>query len=334
MQTIPLARAIKCLIRGWGSQEIDVRAVVDRNGMINIPKVGAVSVAGVKFAQAEGVIKSAVGKYYKDFQLSVTMGQLRTITVYVVGQARRPGSYALSSTSTLSTGLFSTGGPSATGSMRRVQLKRAGQVVAEFDLYAFLAQGNSVGDVKLVDGDVIVIPQAVGHVALVGKVNNPAVYELKSNSETLEQLLALAGGLPVVADPRRAVLERLSPEQSQPRRVQDVSLDAQGLKTLLANGDMVTVQAITPELGNAVTLRGNVAQPTRMAWREGMRVRDLIPSKEVLISRDSVRRQNEVLFDANQRERALRERELMSEDLLDDPVLDARVSTKKACAKR
>jgi protein involved in polysaccharide export with SLBB domain len=316
------------LIRGWGSQEIDVRAVVDRNGMINIPKVGTVSVAGVKFAQAEGVIKSAIGKYYKDFQLSVTMGQLRTITVYVVGQARRPGSYALSSTSTLSTGLFATGGPNATGSMRRVQLKRAGQVVAEFDLYAFLAQGNSVGDVKLVDGDVIVIPQAVGHVALVGKVNNPAVYELKSNSETLEQLLALAGGLPVVADPRRAVLERLSPEQSQPRRVQDVSLEAQGLKTLLANGDMVTVQAITPELGNAVTLRGNVAQPTRMAWREGMRVRDLIPSKEVLISRDSVRRQNEVLFDVNQRERALRERELMSEDLLDDPVLDARIDQK------
>jgi protein involved in polysaccharide export with SLBB domain len=316
------------LIRGWGSLEMEVRAVVDRNGMVNIPKVGSVPLAGVKFAQAENVIKSAVGKYFKDFQLSVTMGQLRSITVYVVGQARRPGSYALSSTSTLSTGLFATGGPNATGSMRRVQLKRAGQVVAEFDLYAFLAQGNSVGDVKLVDGDVIVIPQAVGHVALVGKVNNPAVYELKSNTETLEQLLAVAGGLPVVADPRRAVLERLSPEQNQPRRVQDVALNAAGLKTTLANGDMVTVQAITPELGNAVTLRGNVAQPTRMAWREGMRVRDLIPSKEVLISRDSVRRQNEVLFDANQRERALRERELMSEDLLDDPVLDARIDQK------
>ncbi len=324
----PIGPGDQVLIRGWGSLEIDVRAVVDRNGMVNIPKVGSVPLAGVKFGQAENVIKAAVGKYFKDFKLSVTMGQLRTITVYVVGQARRPGSYALSSTSTLSTGLFATGGPNATGSMRRVQLKRAGQVVTEFDLYAFLAQGNSVGDVKLVDGDVIVIPQAAGHVALVGKVNNPAVYELKSANETLEQLLAVAGGVPVVADPRRAVLERLSPEQSQPRRVQDVALDAEGLKTQLANGDMVTVQAITPELSNAVTLRGNVAQPTRMAWREGMRLRDLIPSKEVLISRDSVRRQNEVLFDGNQRERALRERELMSEDLLDDPVLDSRIDQK------
>jgi polysaccharide export outer membrane protein len=324
----PLGPGDQVLIRGWGSLEIDVRAVVDRNGMVNIPKVGAVSLAGVKFAQAEGVVKAAVAKYYKDFQVSVTMGQLRTITVYVVGQARRPGSYALSSVSTLTTGLFATGGPNANGSMRRVQLKRAGQVVTEFDLYSFLAQGNNVGDVKLVDGDLIVIPEAVGYVALVGKVNNPAVYEIKAANETLEQLLTVAGGLPVVADPRRAVLERLSPEQSQPRRVEDVVLNAQGLKTPLKNGDLITVNAITPELGNAVTLRGNVAQPTRMAWREGMRVSDLIPSKETLISRDSVRRQNEVLFDINQRERALRDREIMSEDLLDDPVLDMRIDQK------
>jgi polysaccharide export outer membrane protein len=316
------------LIRGWGSLEVDVRAVVDRNGMVNIPKVGAISLAGVKFGQTESVIKNAVAKYYKDFQLSVTMGQLRTITVYVVGQARRPGSYSLSSVSTLSTGLFATGGPNSTGSMRRVQLKRAGRVVTEFDLYAFLAQGNSTGDIKLVDGDVIVIPQAVGYVALVGKVNNPAVYEMNSSKETLEEMLLLAGGLPVVADPRRAVLERLSPKEAQPRRVQDIALDGAGLKTELLNGDLITVLAITSELGNAVTLRGNVAQPSRMAWIEGMRVRDLIPKKETLISRDSVRRQNEVLFDANQRERALRERELMAEDLLDDPVLDVRIDQK------
>lgn len=324
----PLGPGDQVLIRGWGSLEIDVRAVIDRNGMVNIPKVGAVSLAGVKFSQVEGVVRAAVAKLYKDFQLSVTMGQLRTITVYVVGQARRPGSYSLSGLSTLTTGLFATGGPNASGSMRRVQLKRAGQVVTEFDLYSFLAQGNNMGDVKLVDGDVIVIPEALGFVALVGKVNNPAVYEIKGANETLEQLLSVAGGLPVVADPRRAVLERLSPEQSQPRRVEDVVLNAQGLKTPLKNGDLITVNAITPELGNAVTLRGNVAQPTRMAWREGMRVSDLIPNKETLISRDSVRRQNEVLFDGNQRERALREREIMSEDLLDDPVLDVRIDQK------
>ena len=313
------------LIRGWGSLDVDVRAVIDRNGMVSLPRVGSVSLAGVKASQAEGVLRTAVGKFYKDFQLSVTLGQLRSITVYVVGQARRPGSYSLSSVSSLASGLLATGGPNASGSMRRVQLKRAGQVVAEFDLYSFLARGDSAGDIKLTDGDVIVIPPALGYVAMVGKVNNPAVYELKSTDETLDQLLAVAGGLPVVADPRRVTLERLTPSSSQPRSVQDFALNEQGLKTPLKNGDLLTVLAISPELGNAVTLRGNVAQAARLAWREGMRVRDLIPNREALISRDSVRRQNEVLFDASQRERTQREREMIPDDLLADKELDDRL---------
>lgn len=310
------------LIRGWGSLDIDVRAVIDRNGMVSLPRVGSVSLAGVKAAQAEGVLRNAVGKFYKDFQLSVTLGQLRSITVYVVGQARRPGSYSLSSMSTLSSGLLATGGPNASGSMRRVELKRAGQSVAEFDLYSFLARGDSAGDIKLTDGDVIVIPPVLGYVALVGKVNNPAVYELKAAGETLDQLLAVAGGLPVVADPRRVTLERLTPSNNQPRSVQDFALNAQGLQTPLKNGDLLTVQAITPELANAVTLRGNVAQPARLAYREGMRIRDLIPNQEALISRDSIRRQNEALFDVNQRERTQREREMIPEDLLVDAELN------------
>ena len=322
------------LIRGWGSLDVDVRAVIDRNGMVSLPRVGSVSLAGVKASQAEGVLRTAVGKFYKDFQLSVTLGQLRSITVYVVGQARRPGSYSLSSVSSLASGLLATGGPNASGSMRRVQLKRAGQVVAEFDLYSFLARGDSAGDIKLTDGDVIVIPPALGYVAMVGKVNNPAVYELKSADETLDQLLAVAGGLPVVADPRRVTLERLTPSSSQPRSVQDFALNEQGLKTPLKNGDLLTVLAISPELGNAVTLRGNVAQAARLAWREGMRLRDLIPNREALISRDSVRRQNEVLFDASQRERTQREREMVPDDLLDDKELNDRLSKDPRYASR
>ncbi len=321
----PLGPGDQLVIRGWGSIDIDVRATIDRNGMVTLPRVGAVQLAGVKAGQAEGVLTSAVGKYYKGFELSVSLGQLRAITVYVVGQARRPGSYTLSSASTLASGLFATGGPNANGSMRRVQLKRAGQVVTELDLYSFLAQGSNAADAKLIDGDVIFIPPAAGHIAMVGKVNSPAVYEIKSNTETLQGLLAVAGGLPVVADPRRATLERLTPENNQPRSVESFALDAEGLKTVLKNGDLLTVQSIAPEMANAVTLRGNVAQATRLPWHEGMRVTDLIPNKEALISRDSIRRQNEALFDVNQRERALREREMIPDDLLVDPVLDAQI---------
>jgi protein involved in polysaccharide export with SLBB domain len=129
-----------------------------------------------------------------------------------------------------------------------------------------------------------------------GTVNNSAVYEIMRKDETLGELLDVAAGVPVVADPTRVMLERIQPEKSQPRTVQDFALDANGLKTTIQNGDMITIRAVLPELANAVTLRGNVSHAKRMAWRSGLRLRDLIPNREDLISRDSVRRQNEVLF--------------------------------------
>jgi protein involved in polysaccharide export with SLBB domain len=306
------------LIRAWGSIDVDVRVSIDRNGQVVIPKVGAVSMAGVKVSQSEAVIKQALAKNFKGFEVNVTLGQLRAITVYVVGQARRPGSYTLSSMSTLTSGLFASGGPNSNGSVRRVQLKRAGQVVTEFDLYGFLSQGNASGDVRLIDGDVIFIPPAAGYVALQGAVNSQAVYELKSAGEKLDQLLAVAGGLPITTDPRKVSLERITPNLPQPRSIQNISLQTageQGLQTALQNGDLLTFYPITPDMGNAVTLRGNVAQAARMPWKPGMRVSDLIPNKEALITPNSVRKLNESLFDANKRERAQRERDQIPADL-------------------
>ena len=282
-------------IRGWGSVDIDVRAVVDRNGQIHIPRVGAVPLAGVRSAEAESTIRGAVGRYYKDFQLSVTMGQLRGITVYVVGQARKPGAYNLSGASTLVSALFASGGPSANGSMRNVQVKRAGRTVTELDLYDFLAKGDKSADVRLQDGDTITILPARGYIALTGKVATPAVYEL-GEKDTIGGALALAGGLPVVADPKRAYLERVDPSRKPARSVESFALDAAGLNRPLRSGDLLTVLSLSPEFGNAVTLRGNVDQPVRAPWREGMKVRDLIPSKSYLMSRASVQRQNSVLL--------------------------------------
>ena len=313
----PLGVGDQLIIRAWGSIDVDVRVAIDRNGQVIIPKVGAVSMAGVKVSQSEAVIKQALAKNYKGFEVNVTLGQLRAITVYVVGQARRPGSYTLSSMSTLSSGLFASGGPNANGSVRRVQLKRAGQLLTEFDLYGFLSQGQAAGDVRLIDGDVIFIPPAAGYVALQGAVNSQAVYELKSASEKLDQLLAVAGGLPITTDPRKVSLERITPHLPQPRSIQNISLQTaneQGMQTALQTGDLLTFYPITPDMGNAVTLRGNVAQAARMPWKQGMRVSDLIPNKEALITPSSVRKQNETLFDANKRARTSRERSTESFD--------------------
>lgn len=291
------------LVRGWGALDVDVKAVVDRNGLIHIPRIGAVSLGGVKASQAEGVIRAAVGRYYKDFQLSVTLGQLRGITVYLVGQARSPGAYTLASTSTLISALFATGGPGANGSLRRVQVKRADKTVSQLDLYAFLSKGDKSADVKLEDGDTIVIPAAQGYVALTGKVNTPGVYEMTGANDSIDSILALAGGLPVVADPKRAYLERVDPSRKPSRTVDTFALDSAGLKRPLKNGDLLTVQSLSAEFGNAITLRGNVDQPVRMPWRAGMTLRDLIPNKALLMSRASVKRQNEVLLSEDEKRR-------------------------------
>ena len=280
------------LVHAWGSVDIDYRATVDRNGVVNIPTIGSVTLAGVKAGDADAVIKSSVAKLYRDVAVSVTFGRLRAITVYVVGQANKPGSYTVSGFSTLVTALLASGGPSATGSMRNVQVKRNGKVVGSLDMYTFLAKGDKSNDVKLQDGDTIYIPPAFGHVALMGKVNVPAVYELKSANETLSSMLEVAGGLPVIADPRRAFLERIEPGKSQPRSVEDFALNKVGLAKTLKNGDVLTVASITPEFSNAVSLRGNVGQQLRVPFNAGMRIRDLIPNREVLITRASIERQN------------------------------------------
>jgi protein involved in polysaccharide export with SLBB domain len=285
------------MIRGWGTIDIDYRATIDRNGTISIPTIGSVPLAGVKAGEAQNVIRAAVGRLYKGVTVNVSFGQLRAMTVYVVGQANRPGTYTVSSLSTLVTALFASGGPNANGSMRHVQVKRAGKVAAELDLYAFIAKGDKSADIKLQDGDTIFIPSAGGFVALTGKVNSPAIYELKTGSDTVESLFDVAGGLPVVADPRRAFLERIDPATNHPRTVEQFALEGQGLKRILKNGDVLNVTSITPDFANAVVLRGNVDQPVRAPFKSGMRVSDLIPSREYLITRSSTQRQNGVLVD-------------------------------------
>jgi protein involved in polysaccharide export with SLBB domain len=303
------------LIRVWGSTSGETEATIDRGGEIAIPKLGTLSLAGVKASQAQAAVKALFNKFYKDIEVSVSFGKLRKLTVFVVGQSRYPGSYQLSSQATLTTGLFASGGPSASGSIRRVQLKRNGALVSELDLYAFLGKGDKAADVRLQDGDVIFYPQAAGHMAFLGKVNAPAVFEIKSAQETVADFLNLAGGLPVVADPRRASIERLTPGKDQPRRVEELYLDEVGLKKQIQNGDLVSVGQIVPEMANAVILRGNVAQTSRTAYRPGMRVSDVISHKSLLISPESVRKQNEVLFDAFEQERSARFRGRVPLDL-------------------
>lgn len=280
------------VIRATGMLDFELRPTVDREGQIQIPRVGPISVMGIKRSELEAHLTKQLSRSYRNFSLSVTMGPLRTIDVYVVGQARRPGKYTVSSLSTLVNALFASGGPNANGSMRRVQLVRGNAPVVTLDLYDFILRGDKSRDMRLLPGDVIVFPAAGPRVAVLGSVNTPAVFELAGPEASVSQVMALAGGMPVLATPLKVQLERINPAERVARQVESFALDTAGQARRLRDGDMLTVFPISPEFANAVTLRGNVASPLRYPFRPGMRVRDLIPEREALITPDYYVRKN------------------------------------------
>jgi polysaccharide export outer membrane protein len=270
------------LIRVWGKIDLDASVTVDRNGQIFLSKVGTVRVAGLRYEQLDSYLRSAIGNLYKGFELNVTMGQLRSIQIFVLGSARQPGAYTLSSLSTLVNALFASGGPSATGSMRHIQLRRDNRVLVDFDIYDLLRRGDKSHDVQLLPGDVIYIPPAGPQVAIIGSVNEPGIYELKGET-TIAIALSDAGGLTNLAEVDRVLLEKI--ENHRRRGVDDFPLDRSGLERMLKDGDMLRIFPISPQFENAVMLRGNVSQPGRFPWHEGMRVSDLIPARDFLITR-------------------------------------------------
>lgn len=280
-QDYPIGPGDEIVIKGWGQVDINVRAVVNRNGEINLPKVGSINVAGIRYQELQNYLKSAIGKVFRNFDLNVTLGKLRSIQVFVVGQARRPGAYTVSSLSTLVNTLFVSGGPSSKGSMRHIQVKRNGKVVTDFDLYDLLLKGDKTNDVALLPGDVIYIPSIGQLVAIYGGINNSAIYELKNDKTTLADLIELAGGFTTTASGQKVKVERI--EERKVRKVEELQLDKAGLARMVRDGDLVQVLSIEARFDNAVTLRGNVADPGRYPWKEGMRVKDLIPDMESLI---------------------------------------------------
>lgn len=283
-------------VRVWGSVNYEGNLTLDRNGQVNIPRAGVVALGGVRVKDVENAIRAQIGKTFTNFNLNSTPGALNGIQIYVVGQAEQPGSYTVSSSSTLVNALFISGGPRADGSLRNIQLRRAGKIVASLDLYDFIHDGVSSQDPQLLAGDVIVIPPAGPQVAVTGALDNAAVYELKSDgATTLGELLALGGGIPTLAKTQKALLERVANEKTAPREVHDLALDDDGLGTSLRDGDIVTLLNISPQFANAVTLQGNVAAPARYRWFEGMRIRDLIPERDALITPDYYRRKNSLV---------------------------------------
>ncbi len=232
-------------LRGWGMVDIDITSTVDRNGSIYLPSVGSIKVAGIKYRDLQGYLKKAISRVFTNFDLTVSVAQTRSVQIYVVGHAVRPGTYTLSSMSTLLNALFSSGGPSGSGSMRAIQVKRGGDIVTTFDLYDMLARGDKSKDIALQDGDVVYIPPVGPQVAIVGDVKRPAVFELKDKT-SLADAVEWAGGF-LSSSPQREVIV----EKSVDNRYQTVAefrgtaTDIRGkLATLpLSSADVVRIVA-------------------------------------------------------------------------------------------
>jgi protein involved in polysaccharide export with SLBB domain len=232
---------------------------VSRDGILNLPELGPITVAGLPFSEFRQDLNRRVEQMLIGTQVSVTMGQLRTIQVFVLGDANWPGSYVVSSMATISSALYSSGGISEIGSLRRVQLKRNGRVVTTLDLYDLLLRGDTSGDLRLQPGDVIFIPPIGKTVGVAGAVRRPAIYELRGETR-VDELVGLAGGLRPVAYPAAARIERIDDDN---RRV-TVSVNvesAEGARTIMADGDTLYVPEVLSKLQDSVVLAGHVQRP-------------------------------------------------------------------------
>jgi polysaccharide export outer membrane protein len=264
------------VIQLYGNEPTTYELTVERDGRVNFPKIGPVMVSGMTFDQARDAIEQRVSKQLIGSRVSVTIGDLRSIRVFVLGEAQKPGSYTVSGLSTMTNALFVSGGVKKIGSLRNIQLKRDGKLISTLDLYDMLLRGDNSGDHQLLPGDVIFIPPIGETVSVYGSVRRPAIYELKGE-RTAEQVIQLAGGLQPDADPTLGQLERIS--QSHVHQMHNIDLAvASGRSLVMENGDKLRIPEIRPTLENSVKLEGYVFRPGAFAYHPGLRLSGVLNS--------------------------------------------------------
>lgn len=286
-------------IKVWGNIEFNVRQQVDRDGRITLPQLGSFGVAGTKAENLDDVLRSNIGKIYKGFQVSGTLSKIRSIQIYVVGNAKKPGAHTVSGMSTLVSAIFDAAGPSQYGSMRKIRLIRDGKQISQIDLYEFIKNGESSGNVRLNTGDVIQFPAVGKRVAMIGAIDGQAVYELNEKEDALKDLLSFIGEKNTLISQKKILIDRIKKDDLlKNRSVEEVPFTPEGMQISLNDGDIITLIKINQQYSNAVTLKGNVAYPLRYKFFDGMKVSDLIPEPEALIQDDYFFRKNmEVMKD-------------------------------------
>lgn len=263
------------LVQLFGQESISHTLVVDREGRITIPRLGPLTVAGLSYNELKELIHHQVSTRMIGMQVAVSMGELRSMQIFVLGEAFQPGAYTVSSLTTISQALFASGGVTEIASLRNIRLMRSGEVVTEFDLYDLLIRGDSSKDRILQPGDAVFIPARGPMVKISGEVVRPAIYELKGD-QSLEDIMSLAGGLLPSAYPDAVQLHRAERGQRSLRTI-DAS-DTQALALTMQGGDEVRVPRISEVIDNSVSIIGAATRTGRYEWRSGLRISDFVTS--------------------------------------------------------
>ncbi|HSK45409.1 MAG TPA: SLBB domain-containing protein [Candidatus Binatia bacterium] len=273
----------------WGTSSQHLQRSVDREGRVSIPEAGSVVVAGRTLGEVQQTIQKMLSHQLRGISVDVTLGKLRTVRVYVVGDVTNPGAYDISSLSTALSALIAAGGPTDTGSYRTVKHYRGKALVEEVDLYDLMLKGVSSSEVHLESGDSILVPPIGPQVTIAGKVRRPAIYELRKE-QTLDQILELAGGVPVTGELSRIRVERVQAHEGKEMMSVNVAGGA-GIQAAddafkrfrIQDGDIVTVLPILPYSNRAVYLEGHVFRPGKFSFKDGEKVSDLISSYDDLL---------------------------------------------------
>nr|WP_231612773.1 SLBB domain-containing protein [Pseudoalteromonas sp. NZS11_1] len=261
-------------INFYGKESDSFEVIVDREGRISIPDLSPVEVAGLTFAEIKELVKVKVEQEVIGVKAFVSLGQLRSMRILVLGEAYKPGSYSVSSLTTVSHALFVSGGVSDIASLRNIQVKRAGKVVANFDLYDLLINGDSSNDIVLKPGDAVFIPSVGAQVTVEGAVKRPAIFELKKG-ESAKQLLAMAGGLKPKAYAKSVIVERFNFDRKE---VLSVDFSKSQINYIPQDGDSIRFNSVSSQYQNSISLIGAVSRPGNYQWHQGKHISDVLKS--------------------------------------------------------
>ena len=263
----------------FGSRNEEHILTIDREGMINIPNIGVFSVSGLNFQEVRALIKDIVNQQIIGAEVSVSMGRLRSMDIFIAGEIRIPGNYSVSGLSTVLQLIYTAGGINEIGSYRNIEVLRNDNVISSLDVYQLLTAGKRDGDIRLQSGDLIFVPSLNKEVIIDGGIRRPGKYELK-DGENIDQLIKFSGGFRSRAYKNNVLVERFDSNSKLPKAINLDLSEGKNSNFPLMDGDIIRIEEVLSEPDNLIKLKGAVSKPGNYSWSENIRFSSIINNIE------------------------------------------------------